>query len=56
VRIPFIEVHLSNVHAREPFRRHSYFSDIATGVITGLGPMAYELALDAACGALERRD
>jgi 3-dehydroquinate dehydratase-2 len=55
VRIPFIEVHLSNVHAREPFRRHSYFSDLAAGVITGLGPLAYELALDAACHALERR-
>ena len=37
VAIPFIEVHLSNVHAREPFRRHSYFSDIAVGVISGLG-------------------
>jgi 3-dehydroquinate dehydratase-2 len=55
VRIPFIEVHLSNVHAREPFRRHSYFSDLAAGVITGLGPQVYELALDAACRALERR-
>ena len=55
VRIPFIEVHLSNVHAREPFRRHSYFSDLAAGVITGLGPAVYELALDAACRALERR-
>jgi 3-dehydroquinate dehydratase-2 len=55
VRIPFIEVHLSNVHAREPFRRHSYFSDLAAGVITGLGPLAYELALDAACRTLERR-
>ncbi len=54
VRIPFIEVHLSNVHAREPFRRHSYFSDLAAGVITGLGPLVYELALDAACRALER--
>jgi 3-dehydroquinate dehydratase-2 len=48
VRIPFIEVHLSNVHAREPFRKHSYFSDIAKGVIAGLGPMGYELALEAA--------
>ena len=55
VRIPFIEVHLSNVHARETFRRHSYFSDLAAGVITGLGPLAYELALDTACHALERR-
>lgn len=48
VRIPFIEVHLSNVHAREPFRQRSYFSDIAEGVITGLGAMGYELALEAA--------
>jgi len=46
--IPFIEVHLSNVHAREPFRKHSYFSDLAHGVISGLGAMGYELALDAA--------
>ena len=55
VRIPFIEVHLSNVHAREGFRRHSYFSDLAAGVISGLGPMAYELALEAATRALARR-
>jgi 3-dehydroquinate dehydratase-2 len=48
VKIPFIEVHLSNVHAREPFRQHSYFSDIALGVITGLGAVGYELALRAA--------
>jgi 3-dehydroquinate dehydratase-2 len=48
VAIPFIEVHLSNVHAREPFRRHSYLSDIARGVISGLGPIGYELALTAA--------
>jgi 3-dehydroquinate dehydratase-2 len=47
-KIPFIEVHLSNVHAREPFRQHSYLSDIAVGVITGLGPKGYELALAAA--------
>lgn len=46
VRIPFIEVHLSNVHAREPFRRHSYFSDIAVGVISGFGSKGYELALE----------
>ena len=45
--IPFIEVHLSNVHAREPFRAHSYFSDKAVGVITGLGSQGYELALQA---------
>lgn len=48
VGIPFIEVHLSNVHAREPFRAHSYFSDIAAGIISGLGAMGYELALQAA--------
>lgn len=46
VAIPFIEIHLSNVHAREPFRQHSYFSDLAVGVITGLGATGYELALD----------
>jgi 3-dehydroquinate dehydratase II len=46
--IPFIEVHLSNVHGREDFRKHSYFSDIAAGVISGLGPIGYELALAAA--------
>jgi len=46
VGIPFIEVHLSNVFAREPFRHHSYFSDLAVGVISGLGPTGYELALD----------
>lgn len=46
--IPFIEVHLSNVHAREPFRHQSYFSDIADGVISGLGAQGYELALEAA--------
>jgi 3-dehydroquinate dehydratase-2 len=48
VGIPFIEVHLSNVHAREPFRHHSYFSDVAAGVITGLGALGYELAMRAA--------
>jgi 3-dehydroquinate dehydratase-2 len=52
VSIPFIEVHLSNVHAREPFRHHSYFSDLAQGVISGLGPQVYELALQAAVRAL----
>jgi 3-dehydroquinate dehydratase-2 len=45
--IPFIEVHLSNIHAREPFRRHSYFSDLAAGTICGLGSRGYELALQA---------
>ncbi|MEQ8857194.1 MAG: type II 3-dehydroquinate dehydratase [Pseudomonadales bacterium] len=48
VAIPFIEVHLSNVHSREPFRQHSYLSDVAVGVITGLGAHGYELALQAA--------
>ena len=47
-RIPFIEVHLSNVYAREDFRRHSYFSELAVGVISGLGAQGYELALAAA--------
>lgn len=45
VRIPFIEVHLSNVFAREAFRQHSYFTDIAVGIISGLGAKGYELAL-----------
>ncbi len=53
VHIPFIEVHLSNVHAREPFRQQSYFSDIAAGVISGLGPVGYELALQAAIRAVK---
>lgn len=48
VGIPFIEIHLSNVHARETFRHHSYFSDIAVGQIVGLGPLGYRLALLAA--------
>lgn len=48
VKIPFIELHLSNVHAREEFRKQSYFSDIALGVISGLGPQSYQLALQAA--------
>ena len=52
VKIPFIEVHLSNVHAREQFRQHSYFSDLAVGVISGLGPIGYELALQAAISRL----
>lgn len=53
VEIPFIEIHLSNVHAREPFRQRSYLSDIAEGVITGLGARGYEFAVQAACDALE---
>lgn len=52
VGLPFIEVHLSNVHAREQFRRHSYFSDIAVGQIVGLGALGYELALRAAAARL----
>ncbi len=55
VAIPFIEVHLSNVHAREPFRRHSYLSDVAVGVICGLGAKGYELALSAALGRLQAK-
>ena len=46
--IPFIEIHLSNIYKREEFRHHSYFSDIAVGVISGLGPQGYQLALEAA--------
>ncbi len=46
VKIPFIEVHLSNIFARETFRHHSYFSDLAAGVISGLGAKSYELALE----------
>ena len=52
VDIAFIEVHLSNVHAREPFRRHSYFTDLAVGVIAGFGPDSYRLALEAALARL----
>jgi 3-dehydroquinate dehydratase-2 len=52
VAIPFIEVHLSNVHAREPFRRHSYLADLAVGVICGFGGDSYRLALEAALGRL----
>src|SRR5690606_4262020 len=54
VDIPFIEVHLSNVHARESFRQHSYFSDVAIGVICGFGSQGYELALQAAASFLEK--
>lgn len=53
VAIPFIEVHLSNVHAREAFRRQSYLSDVAVGVITGLGARGYELALTAAMATVD---
>ena len=54
-RIPFIEVHLSNIHAREAFRHHSYFSDLAVGVIAGLGAKGYELALLAAMEKLSEQ-
>ena len=54
VGIPFIEVHLSNVHAREPFRHHSYFSDLAVGVIAGLGPSGYRAALRYAIDTVRR--
>jgi 3-dehydroquinate dehydratase-2 len=53
VAIPFIEVHLSNIHQREEFRKHSYLSDIAKGVICGLGPIGYALALQAASQQLK---
>ncbi|MDH4135032.1 MAG: type II 3-dehydroquinate dehydratase [Gammaproteobacteria bacterium] len=52
--IPFIEVHLSNIHSRESFRKHSYFSDLARGVISGLGAQSYELALAAAIHILKQ--
>ena len=54
VAIPFIEIHLSNVHAREEFRQHSYLSDLAVGVICGLGAQGYELGLQAAISAIEK--
>jgi 3-dehydroquinate dehydratase-2 len=54
VAIPFIEIHLSNTHAREDFRRHSYFSDLAQGVICGLGAQGYEFGLQAALNQLEQ--
>jgi 3-dehydroquinate dehydratase-2 len=55
VKIPFVEVHLSNVHAREAFRHHSYFSDLATGVICGLGAQGYEFALSFAAAKLKNQ-
>ena len=55
VNIPFIEVHLSNVHKREAFRHHSYFSDIAQGVICGFGAQSYALALQAAVRHLQQQ-
>ena len=56
VGIPFIEVHLSNPHAREPFRHTSYFTDLAVGIVAGFGALGYGLALAAAIRHLERRD
>jgi 3-dehydroquinate dehydratase-2 len=55
VDIPFYEVHLSNVHKREPFRHHSYFSDVAVGVLAGFGAMGYSLALTAAVNQLQNK-
>lgn len=55
VRIPFVEVHLSNIHAREPFRHHSYFSDCAVGVICGLGVQGYLAAVDFAVTRLREQ-
>lgn len=56
VALPFVEVHLSNIHRREPFRHHSYFSDLAVGVICGLGAAGYRLALEYALqSAADRR-
>ncbi len=51
--VPFVEIHLSNVYAREPFRQKSFFSDVAIGVISGFGPLGYELAYRAAVQSLE---
>ena len=55
VKLPFIEIHISNIHRREPFRHHSYFSDVAVGSIIGLGPVGYELAYRAAVAHLAGR-
>ncbi|WP_332671354.1 type II 3-dehydroquinate dehydratase [Aromatoleum sp.] len=54
VEVPYVEVHLSNIHAREPFRHHSYFSDRATGVICGLGAYGYMAALEFALSQLRK--
>jgi len=54
--VPFIEVHLSNIHRREPFRHHSYLSDLAAGVVVGLGPIGYRLAVQAAIESLRAGD
>ena len=53
--IPFVEIHLSNIYAREPFRHHSYFSDLAVGVVSGLGAQGYELALEYALRYIQNR-
>jgi len=55
VAIPFIEVHLSNVFAREPFRQHSYLSDVALGIVSGFGPLGYRCAMDKAASELAAR-
>ena len=53
--IPFVEIHLSNIYARESFRHHSYFSDLAVGVVSGLGAQGYELALEFALRHIQNR-
>ena len=55
VDLPVAEVHLTNIHRREPFRHHSYFSDLAAGVIAGLGPMVYELAMEAVLRRMQEK-
>ena len=54
VSLPFIEIHLSNPHSREPFRKHSYFSDLALGVVAGFGADSYRFAMDAALAWLDK--
>ena len=55
VAIPFVELHLSNTHAREPFRHHSYLADRAVGVVSGFGPMSYQLAMEGLLDHLRQR-
>ena len=55
MQIPFVEVHLSNIHAREPWRAHSHFTAVAVGSVLGLGSRGYDLALDYAIGRLKSR-